>query len=333
VPGGSARLAVAMAPRTGRLADLTPPNESIDELHEASPYATAPPPDSRLTTISSLAEIDPTEQTRQWSDSLASAWELYRDRLFEGQRVVSDWLVDQIDARPGQTVLELAAGPGETGFLVAERVGSAGKVISTDLGPQMVDAARRGAAARGITNIDCRVMDAQQIDLADSSVDAVLCRFGIMLMPQPAMALAGVRRVLRPDGRLAYAVWGAPDRNPWMTLLAMAIIQNGHQPAGDPFGPGGPFSLAAPDDNRALLTEAGFSDVRVEEIDGFMHFDDFDDFWDMQSQVSGPIALLISSLADDDVERLRTTLEPMLAPFRTDGGLDIPSLAIGLSAQ
>src|SRR5438094_6356690 len=165
-----------------------------------------------------------------WSDDLAAAWERNRDRLFEGQRAVSEWLVDQVDPQPGQTILELAAGPGETGFLAADRVGPGGRLISTDVSEGMVAAARRGAEARGLANVECRAMDAQAIDLADASVDGVLSRFGIMLVPEPARALAGSRRVLRPGGRLAYGVWGPPDRNPWLTLLVGAVIQQGHAP-------------------------------------------------------------------------------------------------------
>lgn len=280
-----------------------------------------------------MSEIGPTDQTRQWSDTLSSAWERHRDRLFETQRHVSEWLVDRVDPRPGQTILELAAGPGETGFLAAERLADGGRLISTDLGPGMVDAARRGVEARGLGNVECRVMDAQAIDLADDSVDGVLCRFGIMLMPEPARALAGARRVLRPGGRLAHAVWGPPERNPWMTLIVGAVLQNRHQPPGDPFGPGGPFSLAEADQNRALVEAAGFTDVEVEELPGTMSFSDFEDYWTLQSQVSGPIALLISTLPAGDVEAIRRTLEPMLDEHATPGGFEVPSLALGVSGR
>lgn len=282
--------------------------------------------------VEAVSESDASGEPRQWSDALAGAWERYRDRLFESQRRVSDWLVEHIDPQPGQTVLELAAGPGETGFLVAERLGADGRLISSDLGPAMVEAARRGAQARDLSNVDCRIMDAEHIDLPDASVDGVLCRFGLMLMPEPARALEGTHRVLREGGRFAYAVWGAPDRNPWMTSLVGAVLQNGHQPPGDPFGPGGPFSLADAELNRDLLDRAGFSGVNVEDITDVMRFDDFDDYWDLQSQVSGPMALLISSLPADAVDAIRSSLEPMLAPFRTGAGYEIPSLAVAATA-
>jgi len=276
---------------------------------------------------------DPTDQTRQWSDDLAAAWERHRDRLFESQRHASEWLIEQVDPQPGQTILELAAGPGETGLLVAERLGARGRLISTDLGPAMVEAARRGVEARGLGNVECRVMDAQENDLPDDSVDGVLCRFGVMLMPEPARAIAGVRRVLRPGRPLAYTVWGPPDRNPWMTLLVGAVLQNGHQPPGNPFGPGGLFSLADPAENHALLEAAGFAEIQAEELPGAMSFADFDDFWNLQSAVAGPIALLISSLPSDGVDAIRHTLEPMLDEFENANGFELPSLAVGVSAR
>ncbi len=275
---------------------------------------------------------DPTDQT-QWSDDLSAAWERHRDRLFESQRHVSEWLIDQVDPQPGETILELASGPGETGFLAAERLGAEGRLIATDLGPGMVDAAQRGAQARGLGNVECRVMDAQEIDLPDDSVDGVLCRFGVMLMPEPARAIAGARRVLRPERRLAYAVWGPPDRNPWMTLLVGAVLQHGHQPPGNPFGPGGPFSLVDPAGNHALLEPAGFADIEVAELPGSMAFTGFEDFWTLQTEVSGPIAMLIASLPPDDQAAIRRTLEPMLTDFQSPDGYEVPSFAIGVSAR
>ena len=121
-----------------------------------------------------MSATDPTADTlRHWS-AVASAWDKYRNRLFEDVRSVSEWIVEQVDPQPGQTVLELTAGPGETGFLAAGRLGSTGRLISSDFVPAMVEAARRGADERGFDNVECRVLDAQQIDLPDSSVEGVV---------------------------------------------------------------------------------------------------------------------------------------------------------------
>jgi SAM-dependent methyltransferase len=266
-------------------------------------------------------------------DRLASGWERHRRSIFENTRPTSDWLVDALDPRPGQTVLELTAGPGETGFLAAERVGPDGRLISTDVSPGMVEAARRGAEASGLTNVEFRVMDAQHVDLPDGTVDGVLSRFGVMLVPEPERVLAEARRVLRVGGRLAYAVWGPPDGNPWLTMFVGAVLERAPAPPGDPFGPGGPFSLASPDRNRELGGGAGFTDVVVEDVHGAMRFAGSDDYWDVQSSVSGPIALLVSSLPAEDVEAIRSTLEDRLAVFRDGDGLAVPWHAVAVAAS
>jgi ubiquinone/menaquinone biosynthesis C-methylase UbiE len=280
-----------------------------------------------------MPQSESSPEAREIGDVVAAAWERHRAFLFESQRPVSEWLIDQVDPRPGQTILELAAGPGETGFLAAERIGLDGRLVSTDVSPRMVDAARRGAEAHGIANAEFRVMDAQQIDLPDASVDGVLSRFGVMFVPEPARALRAVRRVLRVDGRLAYAVWAQPDRNPWITELVGGVVQSGHAPPGDPLGPTGPFSLAAPEANRELLEAAGFSDVRVEEIASAFAFDDFDHFWRVQSEVAGPVAVLLASLSGDEVDAIKATVEHLLTPFKSEDGYSLPSLAICVSAR
>jgi ubiquinone/menaquinone biosynthesis C-methylase UbiE len=269
---------------------------------------------------------------RDVAERVAAAWERYRDRLFENQRAVSEWLVDRVAPKPGQTILELTAGPGETGFLVAERLLPAGRLISTDLAEGMVGAARRGADARGLTNVECRTMDAQAIDLPDASVDGVLSRFGLMLVPEPAKAFAESRRALRSGGHLAYAVFGTPDRNPWLTLLVMAIVTHGHTLGGDPFGPGGPFSLADPDTNRTMLETAGFDSIDVEELPGTMHYHSVDDYWEMQSAVGGPIAMLVDTMSDDEQANIKATLATLAEPYERDGAYDMPSVVIAVSA-
>ena len=259
----------------------------------------------------------------EWK-AVVAAWDRYRDRLFSLTRHVSDWLVNEVDPRPGQTILELAAGPGETGFLVAERVGETGTLISSDVDADMVTAARRGAAAKGFKNVDFRLMDAQDIDLPDQSVDGALCRFGMMLLGEPAKAMSGVRRVLREGGRFAYAVIGQPEQNPWLSMLGRALVECGHEPPFDPSGPG-PFSLADPNTNRVLLERAGFSAVTVDRLEGAGTYRDFDEYWEMQSKLSGPIATFIASLDAERVAEVRGALRRLVEPFVSGTTLSLPS--------
>jgi ubiquinone/menaquinone biosynthesis C-methylase UbiE len=275
-----------------------------------------------------MSQIDPAQESlRRWS-VVAPAWEAYRDRLFENTRSVSEWLVDQVDPQAGQTVLELTAGPGETGFLAAPRLGPGGRLISSDFVPAMVEAAQRGAAQRGLDNVECRIIDAERIDLADGSVDGVLSRFGLMFVPEQERAMGEIRRVLQPGGRCAYATWGPPDRNPWIFQLVMALLQSGYAPPGDPFAPGGVFSLATPERNQELITAAGFADVTVEELAGVMRFESPGDYWTFNISVAGPLAELVATLSQEQLLAVRTTLDPSLAPFKRDGGLELPGLSV-----
>ena len=139
--------------------------------------------------------------------------------------------------------------------------------------------------------------------------------------------------MLRDGGRLAYAVFGPPEQNPWITSLAGAIDEAGQHVAGDPFGSDGPFfSLAEPDRNRDLLDAAGFCDVQVEEIAGARRYDGFDDYWHHHSHATPPVAALVSSLSAEDIESVRAALRPKLEQFLTGAGYQIPSLVVAVSA-
>lgn len=267
---------------------------------------------------------DLTRQAQATWEAVAPAWERHRARIFEATKVISDRLVDLIDPQRGETILELTAGTGDTGFLAAERVGEGGRLISTDFSDAMVHAAKRAAAERQLGNVECRVMDAQAIDLPDRSVNGVLSRFGLMLVATPRRVLEETVRVLRPGGRLAYAVWGPVDRNPWITLLVGALLQGGHAPGGDPFGPGGLFSLATTDLNVQLATDAGFTNVQVEEINGEMASDSLDDYWEYQSSISGPVAILLATLSADERSSLRAAFREAAEPFRSRAGYRLP---------
>ncbi|HEX5939330.1 MAG TPA: methyltransferase domain-containing protein, partial [Dehalococcoidia bacterium] len=245
---------------------------------------------------------------------------------------VREWLLRRVEAKPGDTVLELAAGAGDTGLQVAATLGENGRLISTDFTPEMVDAARRHGAEAGLTNVEYRVMDAQSMDLEDDSVDRVICRFGYMLMADPAKALFETRRVLRPGRRLALAVWGPPGRNPWAGIGAMTLVQRGHMPQPDPSVPG-VFYLGDTQLLRSLLEGAGFDSIDIEEVPVHFDFADVEDYVSMMSDTAGPIAMVIRSLPDDELQATKAQLGSAFASFATDGGYDLPGLALAAVAS
>src|SRR5215212_9497095 len=153
-------------------------------------------------------------------------------------------MVRRLDPQPGDNILELAAGLGDTGFMAAPMVGETGRVIITDFAPEMVAAARRRAEEVGVENAEFRTLDAERMDLETDGVDGVLCRWAYMLMIDSATAFAETRRVLKPGGRLAFSVWAAPN----VTRGARGIrvlVELGHIPPPDPDAPGA-FVMADP---------------------------------------------------------------------------------------
>ncbi len=189
---------------------------------------------------------------RRW-DSAAEAWEAQRETLEATNAPVTAALVAALAPGRDDTVLDLAGG---TGDLAAALAGRVALVISTDLSPAMVEAARR----RGIENAEHRTMDMQAIDLPDASVEAVVCRFGYMLVPDPELALRETRRVLRAGGRLAFATWAPAARNPWATAYGPVLLERGLQEPPKPGEPG-QFALAEPTRIQALVRAAGFAEV------------------------------------------------------------------------
>ena len=140
-----------------------------------------------------------------------------------------------------------------------------GALLSTDVAPEMVDVARRRAAALGLEGVEFAVEDAAKLSLADASVDGVLCRFGMMLVPDMERAAAEMARVLRPGGRAVLAVWASSRVNPWMTAAGRAALELGLTDPPDPEAPG-PFRLADPERLRSVVESGGLEIQVVEEV-------------------------------------------------------------------
>jgi SAM-dependent methyltransferase len=196
----------------------------------------------------------------------------------------------------------------------------------------MMEVARRRGAEIGLENVDYRVMDAERIELDADSVDGVLCRFGYMLMPDAAAALAETRRVLRPGGRLALAVWSAPERNPWASIGFGLLVERGYMPPPEPGAPG-PFALASEQQTRTLLERAGFTAVRTEEVPLRFTFRDLDDYTTFATDTGGPAALVLRGLSEDEHEALKTRFGAAFAPFGVDAGYEIPGAALCAAAN
>ena len=268
------------------------------------------------------------------AEQIAPTWEKRRAEVEEVATPVRGWMVRELDPQEGDTLLELAAGVGDTGFEAAGTIGTSGRLITSDFSPAMLDAARRRGAELGLGNVDYRIIDAERIPLDDESVDGVLCRFGYMLMPDPAAALAETRRVLRQGGRVVLAVWSAMERNPWIAIAGISLGQHGHIPPPPPPPAPGPFSMASEERVEGLLREAGFAEVRLEEVHGSFAVTDADHYLGLIGDTAGPVGLALQGLGDQDRASVRADVEDALRRFAVDGGgYGLPCVALCAAAS
>jgi SAM-dependent methyltransferase len=259
--------------------------------------------------------------------SVAPSWAEHAAYVDTRGAVVAQAMLDAADPRPGERVLELACGAGGVGLAAAERVGPTGSVVLSDLAGEMVAVAAARAYAPGLANVATRQLDLERIDEADTSYDVVVCREGVMLVPDPARAAREMRRVLRPAGRVAVAVWGPREHNPWLGALFDAVSTHTGVPVPPPGIPG-PFSLDDAEALAVLLSDAKLTDVAVTETATPLQVSSFEEWWTVVPSLAGPIANVLASLPHDVRQAIRATASEALEPHATPNGYHIPGLSL-----
>jgi ubiquinone/menaquinone biosynthesis C-methylase UbiE len=269
------------------------------------------------------------QQSRATWNAVAPGWYTQREELWKVSRPVSEWMIRRLDPQPGDTVLELAAGLGDTGFMAARLVGESGRVIITDFAPEMVAGARRRAEEIGVKNAEFRVLDAEQMDLEMDSVDGVLCRWAYMLTTDPAAAFAETRRVLRPGGRLAFSVWASRERNPALSLVGRVLELQGHIPPPEPEAPGA-FAMADPERTQELVVRAGFAEPEIEEVSFRFSFVNQEAFWRYLTETSASASPVLRSLPTTIQEDIREQVHEAARPFHSGEGYAFPAVCLNV---
>jgi SAM-dependent methyltransferase len=265
--------------------------------------------------------------------AVAGGWAQHADYADARGAQSARRMLELAEVRAGDRVLELACGPGGLGLAAAERVVPGGEVVLSDVAEEMTAIAAARGAELGLRNVAFRRLDLERIDEPDASYDVVLCREGLMFALEPARAAGEIRRVLRPSGRVAIAVWAARERNPWLGLVMDVVSAQIGAPVPPPGIPG-PFALGDADELRALLEGAGLADVRIGELSVPLRSASFDEWWGRTSALAGPLAAILASMPAPAVQALRERAREAARPYETaSGGLVFPGVTLIAAAQ
>jgi ubiquinone/menaquinone biosynthesis C-methylase UbiE len=261
----------------------------------------------------------------EWN-AAAPGWKKYGKDMLKWMAPVSDQLIRSTGITSGQTVLDVATGTGQPALTIARMVGPNGRVVGVDLSPEMLEVAKEEAAYQGLTNVVVfQVVKDESLSMFDDNTfDSVVCRNGLMFMPDPVKALKAFLRVLKPGGKASVTVWGSPDKSPVMGVVMKTIsrhVPDIKPPPAAPGTPGGSFSISSVDMLRDYFLKAGFSDFNAEKIEVTVaQTDTAEEFWQGMTEVTGFLVLLLSKLPEEKKLAIKNDVIDSLRKIFPPGG-------------
>ncbi len=237
-------------------------------------------------------------------------------------------MLEAVALRPGDHVLDIAAGAGDQSLLAAREVEPGGTVLATDISAEMLKEAARAAEQQGLTSITTRVMNAEQLELPDQAFDAVICRLGLMLVVHQQEALREILRVLKPGRKLAALVWSTAERNPGFSIPLSILATYITSPAFT----SGPFSLAGTGVFEQALREAGFHAVSIRALPVQLRFPSVDAFF--QQMPSASVENAMRQFDQQTGQRLLQEIRQAVSQFEGPDGLVFPGeLLLGVGTK
>jgi SAM-dependent methyltransferase len=246
----------------------------------------------------------------------------YDDFMGRWTRSFGPALVRAAEIAPGQHVLDVATGTGESALLLAEAVGARGSVMGADISLPMLARASGKADRRAIRLV---AADAQALPCRAEAFDGVVCQFGLHFLPDPVAGIREARRVLRPGGRFGAVVWSAPERVPWYFVLAGELVVHFPERHDSIFAAA---RLADPARLERVLREAGLGDIRVAVEGHTMTFASFDEYWSHVESGAIRTGLMLWELPEATVTAIRERVRAAMAAFAAGEGLAMPAEAL-----
>lgn len=267
----------------------------------------------------------------RWSGA-APFWEKYREEIRRMFAPVTDALVAEVSIAAGQSVLDVATGPGEPALTIAALVGPQGRVAGIDPIPGMVAAARRAAEQLRFTHVQFDVALADALPFPDAAFDTVVSRFGVMFFPAPLEAVREMLRVLKPGGKLALAVWSYVDRNPFFHTLQQVVDR--HVDAAVPPDPSDPFCFAEPGKLRQILADAGATALSEQTLSFAIQAPlSPEQFWTLRCEMSEKLREKLATLSGDQLTEAKRESLQALAAYCSPGGISFPAEVLIVSAS
>lgn len=260
----------------------------------------------------------------QWDQS-AVGWNAHGPQIREWLRPATQAMLDMAGIAPGMRVLDVAAGAGDQTLDMAQRVGSQGSVLATDLSPVILELAQANARGAGLANVETLAADGESLPLAPASFDAAVSRLGLMLFPNPLQGLRELHRVLRPGAGLCIMVFSQPQANPCLGILMSTALRHAGLPPRDPYLPGGLMSLGRPGLVDEMIRTAGFRDVATTAVAAPFRLPSVRHYLEFVRSSAGPVLQILSRLDAAAAQAAWAEMEECLGQFSTATGWEGPN--------
>ena len=274
----------------------------------------------------STAEFDPAAYKRTTTDqwqAAAEPWHRWGPTLEGWLGEATETMLDMADVVPGSRVLDVAAGAGGQTLAAARRCGPEGRVLATDISSNILAFAGQSACDAGLHNVETRVVDGEQLDAEPGAFDAVISRVGFIYFPDQHAAFVGMRRALRPGGRLAGIVYSTPEANGFFSIPVSIIRRRAQLPA-PAQGQPGPFSLGAPGVIEAALGQAGFTAVEVRRVAAPLRLPSTAEYVRFARESFGALHQMLAGLSEAEREDAWSEIERELSRYETADGFEGP---------
>jgi SAM-dependent methyltransferase len=273
-----------------------------------------------------MTATDNSEQIAEWNGALGQRWAAMRREIDDIVVPFGNAALKVAAPQPGERVIDIGCGCGDTSIEIARIVGAKGAVLGIDVSQPMLEVARSLGAQARIAHLAFRDGDASEADLP-ANTDLLFSRFGVMFFGQPTPAFSHLRESLRGGGRCVFVCWRTPRDNAWaMTPLSAARSALGITPApADPKAPG-PFAFADAERLRDILSSAGFGDIHVQRFDASLLLGATARSAAEGAVRIGPVSRLVREVGVEHLpiilDAVERTLVPLAAPdghVRLDG--------------